>query len=76
MSISIGDTAPDFTLPKDGGGTLALSDFLGKKVLLFFYPHDRTPGCTIEACAFRDAKEEFDDRKISIIGISRLRREP
>lgn len=49
-----GTTAPDFTLPADGGGEVSLSDYRGKKVVLYFYPKDDTPGCTTEACNFRD----------------------
>jgi peroxiredoxin Q/BCP len=49
-----GTTAPDFTLPADGGGEVTLSDYRGKKVVLYFYPKDDTPGCTTEACNFRD----------------------
>ncbi len=71
MTIEIGKRAPDFTLPRDGGGTVRLSDFRGKRVLVYFYPGDGTPGCTLESCGFRDTKEQFDKLNIEIIGISR-----
>lgn len=71
MTIEIGKKAPDFTLPRDGGGTVRLSDFRGKRVLLYFYPGDGTPGCTLESCGFRDTKDQFDKLKIEIIGVSR-----
>lgn len=71
MELEVGMKAPDFTLPRDGGGTVRLSDFLGRKVVLFFYPQDRTPGCTIEVCAFRDNQDKFDQNNTVIIGISR-----
>ncbi len=69
--IQVGDVAPDFRLPSLRGGELALSDFRGKKnVVLFFYPKDNTPGCTVEACTFRDAYEEFVAAGAEVIGIS------
>ena len=55
MSIKVGDKAPDFTLPSDGGGKVSLKALKGKAVVLYFYPKDDTSGCTAEACAFRDA---------------------
>lgn len=71
MSLQVGDKAPDFTLPADGGGKIALKDFKGKSVVLYFYPKDDTPGCTAEACAFRDQLPDFSRVKAAIIGISR-----
>lgn len=71
MELSVGEKAPDFTLPKDEGGTLSLSELQGKKVILYFYPKDNTSGCTAEACSFRDAKAEFDEKNAFIIGISK-----
>jgi peroxiredoxin Q/BCP len=69
--IDVGDTAPDFRLPALRGGELALSDFRGKKnVVLFFYPKDDSPGCTVEACTFRDAYEDFVEAGAEVIGIS------
>ena len=71
MSLKVGDKAPDFTLPTDGGGKIALKDLRGKAVVLYFYPKDDTSGCTAEACAFRDAFPDFSKVKAAIIGISR-----
>ena len=63
--------APDFTLLDKDGHAVSLSDFRGKKVVLYFYPKDNTPGCTRQACAFAGAYAEFDRRDIVVIGISR-----
>ena len=71
MSVEIGDKAPDFTLPGDGGGTVSLKALKGKTVVLYFYPKDDTSGCTAEACAFRDALPDFAKVKAEIVGISR-----
>ncbi|MGK2923015.1 MAG: thioredoxin-dependent thiol peroxidase [Methyloceanibacter sp.] len=71
MSVDVGDKAPSFTLPTDGGGEISLDDFKGKPVVLYFYPKDDTSGCTAEACAFRDALPDFSKVKAEIIGISR-----
>jgi peroxiredoxin Q/BCP len=71
MSVGVGDTAPDFMLPTDGGGTATLKSLKGKTVVLYFYPKDDTSGCTAEACAFRDALSEFSKVKAEIIGVSR-----
>jgi peroxiredoxin len=71
MSVDVGDRAPDFTLPTDGGGTLSLSDLKGKKVVLYFYPKDSTPGCTQEALAFRDALNAFEKEGAVIVGVSK-----
>jgi len=71
MSIEPGKKAPDFTAPTDGGGKIKLSDFKGKKVILYFYPKDDTSGCTKEACAFRDGKPNFSRAKAVVLGISR-----
>lgn len=65
-----GDTAPAFTLTADDGSTVSLSDFAGKKVLLYFYPRANTPGCTTESCDFRDSIERFNGVGIDVIGIS------
>ena len=59
MSLEVGDKAPDFTLPADGGGKVSLKALGGKPVVLYFYPKDDTSGCTAEACAFRDALPDF-----------------
>jgi len=65
-----GDKAPDFETTDQDGRPLSLKDFAGKKVVLYFYPKDDTPGCTKEACAFRDGFSEFRRRKIEILGVS------
>ena len=65
-----GDAAPDFTLPTDGGGTVSLSAFRGRKVVLYFYPKDDTSGCTKEACAFRDALPDLERLGATVIGVS------
>lgn len=71
MTLAVGDPAPNFTLPTDEGTSLTLSDLLGKKVVLYFYPKDATPGCTTEACSFRDEKPKFDKNNTVILGISK-----
>ncbi|MGH7034554.1 MAG: thioredoxin-dependent thiol peroxidase [Stellaceae bacterium] len=71
MALEIGDKAPDFTLPTDGNGTVALGKLKGKKVVLYFYPKDDTSGCTAEACAFRDMFPRFKKMDAAVIGISR-----
>jgi peroxiredoxin Q/BCP len=69
--IGIGDEAPDFELPAQTGGTVRLSEFRGNRVVvLYFYPKDDTPGCTAEACAFRDSYKVFTDAGAEVIGIS------
>ena len=70
MALKIGDTAPDFSLPADGEGSVALQDFRGRKLVLYFYPKDDTPGCTTEAQAFRDASDDFGRAAASILGLS------
>ena len=69
--LEAGMKAPDFTLSDKDGYKVSLSDFLGKKVVLYFYPKDNTPGCTRQACAFAAAYEEFKKRDIAVIGISK-----
>jgi thioredoxin-dependent peroxiredoxin len=71
MNLEIGDRAPDFTLPSDGGGTVALKNFEGKPVILYFYPRDDTPGCTKEACGFRDSVRNFAKSGAVVIGVSK-----
>jgi peroxiredoxin Q/BCP len=71
MSVDIGDKAPSFTLPSDGGGEVSLKDFKGNPVVLYFYPKDDTSGCTAEACAFRDQLPDFSRLKATVIGVSR-----
>ncbi|GAA0441117.1 thioredoxin-dependent thiol peroxidase [Lentibacillus halophilus] len=70
MSTEVGKQAPDFTLPDQNGNKVSLSDFRGKHVVLYFYPKDMTPGCTNEACDFRDAEESFSELDAVIIGVS------
>lgn len=69
--LEIGTKAPEFTLPDKGGNPVSLSDFAGKKVVLYFYPRDNTPGCTRQACAFAGAYEEFQKMNAVVIGISK-----
>jgi thioredoxin-dependent peroxiredoxin len=71
MSLKLGDTAPDFTKPTDNGGKLTLSKQRGKTVILYFYPKDDTPGCTKEACGFRDAYPDFGEIDATVIGVSK-----
>jgi peroxiredoxin Q/BCP len=71
MPLKVGDHAPGFTLPADGGGTLSLKELAGLNVALYFYPKDDTPGCTAEACAFRDASPLFAGADTAIVGVSR-----
>ena len=69
--LEIGTKAPDFTLADKDGKQISLSDFLGKKVVLYFYPKDNTPGCTRQACAFAGAYAEFQKKGVEVIGISK-----
>ena len=69
--LKIGDKAPNFTLNDKDGNAVSLSDFLGKKVVLYFYPKDSTPGCTRQACAFASAYEQFKSKDIVVIGVSK-----
>ena len=71
MSLKVGDKAPGFTLPTDGGGSISLKELKGKTVVLYFYPRDDTPGCTAEACAFRDSLPDFSKVEAEVVGISR-----
>ena len=71
MSVEAGKKAPDFTASTDGGKKLKLSDLRGKPVVLYFYPKDDTPGCTTEACGFRDALPDFSKVKAQVIGVSK-----
>lgn len=65
-----GQTAPDFELPSDSGKTVRLSDFRGRKVVLYFYPKDMTSGCTKEACSFRDNYPQYEEQGAVILGVS------
>ena len=69
--LSVGEKAPGFTLFDKDGNSVSLSDFLGKKVVLYFYPRDNTPGCTRQACAFGESYEEFRSIDAVVIGISK-----
>lgn len=71
MALEIGTLAPNFSLPTDEGKTITLSELTGKKVVVYFYPKDATPGCTKEACSFRDFKQNFEKKNTIIIGISK-----
>lgn len=68
--LSPGDTAPSFTLPSDQGGEVSLSDFRGKRVIVYFYPAAMTPGCTKQACDFRDSLDSLAAAGITVLGIS------
>lgn len=70
QTLKIGDNAPNFTMPTDSNGTITLSDLKGKTVVLYFYPRDNTPGCTTEACDFRDRHPDFSDVNAVVIGVS------
>ena len=69
--LETGTKAPDFSLPDQNGSTVRLSDFQGKKVVLYFYSKDNTPGCTRQACAFAASYEQFKTRNVIVIGISK-----
>ena len=69
--LEAGTKAPDFTLPDQDGNPVSLSDFAGKKVVLYFYPKDNTPGCTRQACAFAAAYGEFERLGVPVIGVSK-----
>jgi thioredoxin-dependent peroxiredoxin len=70
LSLKEGDKAPAFTAPTNGGGTVSLADLKGKNVILYFYPRDDTPGCTKEACAFRDHFADFKKKGAVVMGVS------
>ena len=69
--LEIGMKAPNFTLKDKNGNDISLSDFLGKKIVLYFYPKDNTPGCTRQACAFAGAYKQFEAKGVEVIGISK-----
>jgi len=71
MSLSIGDKAPDFTMPATGGRTVSLKELKGKPFVLYFYPRADTPGCTKEACAFQEGMPDFSKLGVTIIGVSK-----
>lgn len=68
--VKEGDKAPDFRLLSDSGSFISLSDFKGRKVVLYFYPRDDTPGCTREACSFRDTNSLFLEKGAAVVGVS------
>ncbi len=68
--VQVEKRAPDFTLPDEYGKSIKLSGFRGKKVILYFYPKDDTPGCTTQACGFRDSYEEIQEKNAVVIGVS------
>src|SRR5499427_4201677 len=68
--LKVGDKAPAFSMETDGGGKVALADLKGRTVVLYFYPKDDTPGCTAEACSFRDANHVMQKRGIVVLGVS------
>ena len=70
LKLNEGDKAPEFTAPTNGGGKVSLADFKGKHVVLYFYPRDDTPGCTKEACAFRDEFAGFKKKGAVVLGVS------
>jgi peroxiredoxin Q/BCP len=71
MGLAIGDVAPDFTLPDQDGKPLTLSSLRGQRVVIYFYPKDDTPGCTKEACNFRDRWSDLESQGIRVLGISK-----
>jgi peroxiredoxin Q/BCP len=68
--LKVGDKAPDFRLKTDDGKEVSLKDFKGRRVLVYFYPKASTPGCTTEACEFRDLRQKFDKQGVTILGVS------
>jgi peroxiredoxin Q/BCP len=70
MALAVGTVAPAFTTKDTNGNTVSLSDFAGKTVVLYFYPKDDTPGCTKQACSFRDAQADYQGKDIVVLGVS------
>ncbi len=68
--LKVGDAAPEFTLPDETGKPVSLSDFKGKRIVIFFYPRDNTPGCTAQACGFRDEFGVISDKNAVVLGVS------
>ena len=68
--LHVGDMAPDFTLPAEDGRMVSLSDYRAKRVVLYFYPQDDTPGCTTQACGFRDAYPQIEEQNAVVLGVS------
>jgi peroxiredoxin Q/BCP len=71
MALKEGDKAPAFKMESDGGGKVSLADFKGKKLVLYFYPKDDTPGCTKEACGFRDSYAALKKKGVAVLGVSK-----
>ena len=71
MDLKVGDKAPDFSLRDQNGNSVSLDGYLGKKVIVFFYPKDDTPGCTVEVCNFRDDFELYEEKNAVLLGISK-----
>lgn len=69
--LNVNDVAPNFSLPNQKGETRTLSDFKGQYVVVYFYPKDNTPGCTTQACAYRDRMQDFEDLNVKVFGISK-----
>lgn len=69
-NVNVGDLAPDFTATTDAGTTVRLSDYRGKRVVLYFYPKDDTPGCTTQACGFRDNYLAIEEKNAIVLGVS------
>lgn len=70
MALAVGTDAPKFTAKDTNGNTVSLSDFAGKTVVLYFYPKDDTPGCTKQACSFRDAQPQYQGKDVVVLGVS------
>ncbi|MEH1891570.1 MAG: peroxiredoxin [Nostoc sp.] len=70
MPLAVGTDAPAFTAKDTNGNTVSLADFAGKTVVLYFYPKDDTPGCTKQACSFRDAQSQYQGKDVVILGVS------
>ncbi|MEH2052599.1 peroxiredoxin [Nostoc sp.] len=70
MPLAVGTDAPAFTAKDTNGNTVSLSDFAGKTVVLYFYPKDDTPGCTKQACSFRDAQSQYQSKDVVVLGVS------
>jgi len=68
--LKVGDPAPEFTLPAEDGRQVSLADYRGKRVVLYFYPKDDTPGCTTQACGFRDAYPQIEEQNAVVLGVS------
>ncbi len=70
-TLNVGDPAPDFTLSRDDGDDLTLSSLRGQRVVLYFYPKDNTPGCTVQACDYRDRQVAFADKNTVVLAVSK-----